>query len=157
MLIRSCAIAAFLAGLAVLGGADDAYSSLDSKAIKITLPKDIKWVDSANGMTSTAVLAGDPNKPGYYVILMKWRPGSGSRPHAHPHDRFVNVLSGTWWVGTGKNYDKDAMRPVPAGSFVVHTANEIHYDGARDEEVIVQISGEGPQNFPRPEGKQEPR
>ena len=82
------------AGLAVLGGAVDPYASLDSKAIKITLPKDIKWVDSANGMTSTAVLAGDPNKPGYYVILMEWRPGSGSRPHAHPHDRFVNVLSG---------------------------------------------------------------
>jgi len=26
---------------------------------------------------------------------------------------------------------------------VIHYANQIHYDGAKDEEVIVQISGVG--------------
>jgi hypothetical protein len=25
-----------------------------------------------------------------------------SRPHFHSNDRFITVLKGTWWVGTGK-------------------------------------------------------
>lgn len=154
MFVRLSIFVIMILGCAVCW-ADDPYASLDPKTIKITLPADIKWVDSANGLTSTAVLAGDPNKPGYYVILMKWRPGSGSRPHAHPNDRFVNVVSGTWWVATGKEFNKENMKPVPAGSFVVHTAGEVHYDGPKDSEVIVQISGMGPQNFPRPQAKQE--
>jgi len=33
---------------------------------------------------------------------------------------------------------------VPAGSFVVHHANQIHYDGAKHEEVLLQIIGVGP-------------
>jgi len=33
---------------------------------------------------------------------------------------------------------------VPAGSFVLHNPNKIHYDGAKDEEVMLQITGIGP-------------
>src|SRR4051794_27700465 len=65
-------------------------------------------------------------------------------PHFHPETRYITVLKGTWWVGSGPKFDKDATTPVPAGSVVVHHANQIHWDGAKDEEVIVQISGVGP-------------
>ncbi len=40
-------------------------AGLDPSAIHTTLPKDIKWTD--NGKSATAILAGDPNKPGIYV------------------------------------------------------------------------------------------
>ena len=30
------------------------------------------------------------------------------------------------------------------GNFAVHHPGKLHYDGAKDEEVIVQISGVGP-------------
>jgi hypothetical protein len=33
---------------------------------------------------------------------------------------------------------------VPAGSYVVHYANKIHYDGAKGEECVIQVSGMGP-------------
>ena len=33
------------------------------------------------------------------------------------------------------------MKP---GSFVFHPANAHHYDGAKDEEVVVQVIGMGP-------------
>ena len=36
------------------------------------------------------------------------------------------------------------MVPMREGSFVKHPAGGIHYDGAKDEEVIVQIIGMGP-------------
>jgi quercetin dioxygenase-like cupin family protein len=35
------------------------------------------------------------------MVLTKWLPGHMSRPHFHPNDRFITVLKGTWWVGTG--------------------------------------------------------
>jgi hypothetical protein len=67
-----------------------------------------------------------------------------SRPHYHPNDRFVTVLSGTWWVGTGPHYDPESTVPLPAGSFATHFAKGIHYDGAKDGDVVLEIVGEGP-------------
>ncbi len=118
-------------------------SDLNPKAITITLPKDLKWTTSASG-NSTAVLFGDPNKPEMYGVLTKWSPGHMSRPHFHPNDRFVTVISGTWWVGTGTKYDPNSTVAVPAGSFVKHTGKEIHYDGAKDGECLLEIVGMGP-------------
>src|SRR5262245_16855556 len=118
-------------------------AELDPKAINIQLPKDIKWVATAGG-SEQAVLAGDPSKPGLYIVLTKWLPNRNSRPHSHPNDRFITVLKGTWWVNTGANYDPGGMKPVPAGSFVVHYGGQVHYDGAKDEECILQIVGMGP-------------
>ena len=118
-------------------------ADLDPKAINIQLPKEIKWVANAGG-SEQAILFGDPSKAGLYIVLTKWTPHHNSRPHSHPNDRYITVLSGTWWVNTGANYDPDGMKPVPAGSYVVHYGNQIHYDGAKDGEVILQIVGMGP-------------
>ena len=120
-----------------------AAAELDPKAIAIQLPKDIKWVHNDAG-SETAVLVGDPNKPGIYVVLQKWLPHKNSRPHFHANDRFITVISGTWWVNTGPKYDPDGFKPVPAGSFVKHFGKEIHYDGAKDGECVLQIVGIGP-------------
>ena len=136
----------FCAALAMLvmsaPGSIGTAADLDPKAISIKLPADIKWV--RNGGAESATLVGDPSKPGLYVVLQKWLPHNNSRPHSHPNDRFITVISGTWWVNTGPNYDPDGMKPVPAGSFVTHYANEVHYDGAKDGECILQIVGMGP-------------
>src|SRR5881397_394753 len=92
----------------------------------------------------STVLYGDPTKPGPYVVRVKWLPGNMSRPHSHPSDRFIVVLSGTWWTGTGEKYDPENTIPMPAGSFVTHFGGKIHYDGAKDEEAVLQIHGMGP-------------
>ena len=44
-------------------------------------------------------------KPGLYITRNKWKAGNMSRPHFHPNDRLIVVLSGTWWVGTGDVFD----------------------------------------------------
>jgi quercetin dioxygenase-like cupin family protein len=119
-------------------------ADLDPKAITISLPKDIKWVKNAAAGSEVATLVGDPSKPGLYIVLQKWLPHHNSRPHFHPNDRYITVLSGTWWVNTGPKYDMASAKPVPAGSFVVHYGKEIHYDGAKDEECLLQIVGMGP-------------
>jgi len=94
---------------------------------------------------SQAVISGDPSKPGStYVVRNRFSPGTFSPPHFHPETRYITVLKGTWWVGSGPVFDKDKTTPVPAGSFVVHHPNQIHWDGAKDEEAVVQIMGVGP-------------
>ncbi len=123
-------------------GAVKLGADLDPRAIAIQMPKDIKWV--RNGGAESAVLVGDPSKPGLYVVLQKWLPHNNSRPHFHPNDRYITVLSGTWWVNTGAKYDPEGMKSVPAGSFVTHFAGQIHYDGAKDGECILEIVGMGP-------------
>jgi hypothetical protein len=142
-----------LAMLIGLGGAGSArgLGDMDPKAITVVLPNDIKWTKTAT--SERAVLYGDPSKPGYYVILLKWLPHNNSRPHYHPNDRFITVLSGTWWVQTGAKYDPAGFKPIPAGSFVVHTGKEIHYDGAKDEPCLLQIAGMGPETSVQAEQK----
>jgi mannose-6-phosphate isomerase-like protein (cupin superfamily) len=77
-------------------------------------------------------------------MRLKWLPGNMSRPHVHNTDRFFVVISGTWWVGTGETFDPDSTVPVPAGSYVIHRAGGAHYDGAKDEETVIQVWGTGP-------------
>lgn len=117
--------------------------TLNPAALQYKLPDQIPWTDGGGGSRS-AVLAGDPAKPGIYVMLVEWTPHHMSHPHFHPNDRFITVISGTWWVGTGTKYDPDATVAMPQGSFVTHFAKQVHYDGAKDVPAILEIVGEGP-------------
>jgi hypothetical protein len=117
-------------------------ADLDPSAIKMTLPDKIPWKVSAN--SDTAILAGDPEKPGIYVELTRWHAGHMSRPHFHQNDRYIYVISGTWWVGTGTKYDPNLTVPMSPGSYVTHYAKGIHWDGAKDADCVIEIVGMGP-------------
>ena len=118
-------------------------SEPDPAVMLYKLPNQIEWKGSADG-PKNATLYGDPSKPGLYVVLTKWTPHHMSRPHKHPNDRVIHVISGTWWVGWGPKYDPDSTFPIPAGSAVTHFGNQIHYDGAKDVEAVLEIVGMGP-------------
>jgi quercetin dioxygenase-like cupin family protein len=123
-------------------------SSLNPEALKALIPENIPW-KAAAGLrgTETAVLYGDPGKPGFYVVLNRFHPGNFSHPHYHPNDRFIMVLSGTWWAATGVKDDPEHLTvPLKAGTFVVHKARHVHYDGARagSGDAVVMIFGQGP-------------
>jgi hypothetical protein len=82
---------------------------IDRTAVDFKTPAEIKWVRNAAGTNEQAVLFGDPSKPGFFVFL-----------------------SGTWWMGTGEKFDPESTVPAPAGSYVIHYAGKVHYDGAKD-------------------------
>src|SRR4026209_2475120 len=106
-------------------------------------PEEIRPAEGA----PQVVISGDPSKPGMYVVQNTFAPGLGSRPHYHDQDRYVTVIKGTWWVSLGPEsdvYDPSKMVAMKAGSFVFHPAFGHHYDGAKDEEVVVRIMGMGP-------------
>ena len=118
-------------------------ADIDPTAVTYKLPSQITW-SGRPGAAETAVVLGDPSKPGLYIELVKWYPHNMSRPHFHPNDRYITVLSGTWWVGTGTKYDPDSTVAMPPGSYVVDLAKQVHYDGAKDEIAEIEIVGEGP-------------
>ncbi len=156
ILFRRLTITALMLGAFVWLGAGIAAdlkpAPLNPATIKIAYSKDIVWKESESG-SATAVMAGDPSKPGFYAVFTKWHPNHSSRPHFHQNDRFITVVSGTWWVGTGAKYDPEHATPVPAGSFVTHYGKQIHYDGAKDQEVVLMIEGQGPANSTPAEAK----
>jgi len=118
-------------------------TDLNPAALIYQLPNQIKWVDTPNGASQSVVL-GDLSKPGPYIELVIWHAHHMSHPHFHPNDRYINVISGTWWVGTGSKFLPDTTVALPAGSFVTHFGKQIHYDGAKDGDVMLEIVGEGP-------------
>jgi hypothetical protein len=78
----------------------------------------------------------------------------GFQPPTFPSpDRFITVLKGTWWVGTGTRFDTDATVAMPAGTFVTHYGEQVHFDGAKDEDAVLLIVGEGPATAPPAEVK----
>ena len=118
---------------------------LNSAAVTYKLPDQIPWKAGGSAGVEQAVMFGDPSKPGLYVVLTKWKAGNNfSRPHFHPNDRFITVVSGTWWVGTGPKFDPANTVAMPAGTFVTHFGKQVHWDGAKDVDAVLMIVGEGP-------------
>ncbi len=136
------ALSCGLSGAAELNPAAVTYIPLDK----------IQWKRVLGAGNENAVLVGDPTKEGFYVVVNKWLKGNNfSRPHFHPNDRFITVLKGTWWVGTGNKFDRNDTVPMPAGTIVTHYGKQIHWDGAKDEDAILLIVGMGPATSTRVE------
>lgn len=137
---RLLVVLALIAGTIV----GTASASVDADGFVRLTPDEIKFTGGENGGPMTAVIAGDPNKPGLYIIRAKFPPGVFSTPHYHTTARHVTVIKGTWYTGTGSKFDRDNTVALGPGSYMMHPAGAIHYDGAKDEEVIVEIKGIGP-------------
>ena len=122
-----------------------AAAQTDARGFVRMTPEQTPWTDVPNGHgVQMAVISGDPSKPGLYVIRVKFPPGIMSAPHFHPEDRHAVVLRGTWYTGTDDSWDPDRTVGLKPGTYMKHPAGAIHYDGAKDEEAIVQIAGYGP-------------
>jgi hypothetical protein len=109
-------------------------------------PEQLTWheVPDSHGV-QTATVFGDPSGHGFYVQRVRFPPHVMDRPHWHPNDRYVTVMKGTWYAGTGGSFAPEQAAAMKPGSFMLHPAKALHWDGSRgDEEVVVQITGLGP-------------
>jgi hypothetical protein len=119
----------------------------------ITLRDAVKWSDWSDGPPHSgevATLYGGLNIPGPYLVLMRWNPGFMSAPHSYATDRLSLVLSGTWWVNSGADFDPSNTVPVAAGGFVRRVARTPHYDGVKrdaKEPAVIALFGIAPVQF----------
>lgn len=146
--MRRIQIAVAFVLAAALGGA-----ALAATGPVITTPDQIHWIPGT-GMekgTFSAILAGDPTKPGLYIVRLKAPAGTVFGPHYHNETENVTVISGTLWVGLGDTMDKSKMTPLNAGTFVSVPANLHHYAMTKTD-TVIQIEGIGPETM-MPAGK----
>ncbi|MDR3420685.1 MAG: hypothetical protein P4L80_05495 [Xanthobacteraceae bacterium] len=102
---RGLILAPFLAALPASLLTDPARA-IDPNETQVTLPDQYQWKPGLPGAPArsveTVLAFGATDKPGLYVVLIKWHPGYMSAPHTCVTDRLCFVLSGTWWVKFGR-------------------------------------------------------
>jgi len=150
-----------LAGLLLEFASGEAQAGpIDPNQTFVVQPNDIKfkpWQGLPAGSGEMAMMYGDLNKPGPYLVLMKWNPSWFSAPHNYRTDRICVVVSGTWWVNSGEDFTPVQAVPVQAGGFVLRHARTWHYDGVPaegKEPVIVAVFGIGPVDIQLADPKQ---
>jgi quercetin dioxygenase-like cupin family protein len=105
-------------------------------------PDELVWKGPPLGTgLQRADITGDEKKPGIYVYRIRAPAGVRVKPHFHPDERVVTVISGTLLMGYGDKFDEAAMKALPAGSMWTEPANVPHYVWAKDGEVVIQVMG----------------
>jgi len=148
---RALLLGMLLGGLQfVASGTTAQASAINPSETQVTLPDALKWTTWSGAPPhggEMATLYGGLDKPGIYLVLMKWYPGYMSAPHSYATDRLSLVLSGTWWVNSGADFDPDNTVPVPAGGFVRRVADTPHYDGVKrgaKQPAVIALFGIAP-------------
>jgi hypothetical protein len=113
-------------------------------------PDSISWVEAPPVVrpgAQFAVLEGDPTgSTGDYTIRLRMPDGFRIAPHWHPKRENVTIISGTFKVGMGDQFDPNKMNAFVAGSFAYLDPNMHHYAMASGE-TIVQVHGQSPLQF----------
>jgi hypothetical protein len=148
---RTALLGPIIAALQAAGSAPRARASrLDPSQTIITLPSAVDWTEWTGlppHSGEMAPLYGGLDKPGPYLVYMRWYPGYMSAPHQYATDRLSVVVSGTWWVNSGRDFDPASCVPVTAGGFVRRVAHTWHYDGVMPGAggpTVIAIFGIGP-------------
>jgi quercetin dioxygenase-like cupin family protein len=109
------------------------------------LPSGIKWIPSpVVPGTYRAVLVGNPDEAGPFVMRVKVPPGTRIMPHTHREERVYTVLAGEWKLGFGEKFDAGKLMIFPAGSVYRLPANVPHFQATGQSETIIQINAIGP-------------
>jgi quercetin dioxygenase-like cupin family protein len=119
---------------------------LDKSAVTYMTPDQFKWRDpSMAASTNSTTLYGDPTKTGgIYIYINKFKSGRFGNAHYHPNDRYITVIEGAGWGGTGPVVDPAQAKRLPKGSFRIDHANKLHWDGTKEETGAYLIAGIGP-------------
>jgi quercetin dioxygenase-like cupin family protein len=125
------------------------FASADRTAIavlKSIRPDDLDWRPFAAFPPAArlAVVLGHPSEPGLYVVRVKLPDGAQLMPHRHPENRIYTVMSGTFYIGVGAQFDAEALTAYPPGSVVLLPGNTWHFHWARSGEYVTQVMGIGP-------------
>ena len=113
----------------------------------VLAPGDLTWKAAPAVLppgAQMAVIEGDPAAPDALFTLRAKLPANYKiPPHFHPADEHVTVLSGTFAVGHGEQFDAAKARDLPAGGFFVMPAKHPHFALTRTE-TIIQVHAVGP-------------
>jgi len=116
-----------------------------SKEIILT-PDELQWKEGPPALPDSkiAILEGDPNKRGFFVMRVKYPAGTKIPVHVHKIVERVTVISGKYNLAMGDKPENPIV--LPAGSYFSLPPNTVHNSWV-DEETVLQISTTGPWTF----------
>ena len=136
-----------------------AYGQLKDKAsIAAVLPQEIKYNPSPvlpKGMEIANIYENKDEK--WWLARLKISANVKLMPHSHPDTRYVTVLSGTYYQGSGERFDEKSLTAYPPGTFLVVPAGVKHFVWAKDGETVVQESGATPTGITYVDPAHDPR
>jgi len=127
-------------------GAAWAQAPAAGPAHTVVTPAALQWGPGPPALPKgvmVAVLSGDPSQPGPYVLRAKMPAGYVIKPHWHPTDENLTVLSGEMKAGMGDALDETSMDTMTAGSFARMPATMRHSVVVKSD-TILQVHGTGP-------------
>lgn len=131
----------------------------ESEGIKLNPPDALEWKDGPASLpkgAKIAVLEGNPSKEGPVVFRVKVPDGYRIPVHTHPKTERVTVISGTFNIGMGDTFDKEAAKPMLAGTYGYWEAGMKHFVWIKGE-TVVQFHGMGPWSIQYVNPKDDPR
>jgi len=128
-------------------------------AFRSILSEDIDWEPfrAFPPEARLAVLVGNPNEPGPYLIRVKVPSGVKLMPHRHPEDRIYTVISGVFYIGLGDQFDSDKLQAYPPGSVIVLPGDTQHFHWAKSGEYVTQVTAIGPLGLEYIDATDDPR
>ena len=89
-------------------------------------------------------VSGDPAKSGApFVIRIHAEAGYIIMPHTHPVDENIVVVKGSWAVGMGDRFNRQALEPMEVGTYALVPKTMAHFALSKTD-TIIQVHGIGP-------------
>ncbi len=89
-------------------------------------------------------VSGDPAKSGaLYVIRIHAEAGYIIMPHIHPEDENIVVVKGSWALGMGDRFNRQALEPMELGTYGLVPKKMAHFALSKTD-AIIQVHGVGP-------------
>ena len=109
---------------------------------KAILPEEIDWKQfpAFPPKARPALVVGNPSQKEPYTIRVKVPHGVKLMPHRHPEDRVCTVISGTFYIGLGDEFDPEKLQAYPPGAVIILPGYTSHFHWAKSGEYITQVS-----------------
>jgi hypothetical protein len=135
--------------LAVLAAPAIAQQTLLMKGMDAIAAPGLAWTDAKSIPPGAQMLMlyGSPDRPGPYIMRVKFPAGYKLPPHRHQDARAVTVLQGNYWSAVGDTFDQAKLKKFGPRDYYTTDAGVSHFAWA-ESEVIIQESGTGPVSSP---------
>lgn len=113
----------------------------------VATPDSLSWQDGPASLppgAKFAPLQGDLAEQNFITLRLEFPPDYEIPPHMHDAVEHVTVLSGTFYIGMGTQFDRSRATEMPAGTFAVMPNTEPHFAYTGDEPVVFQLHSIGP-------------
>lgn len=122
-------------------------------------PEEINWISfpAYPPQVRLAVLVGDPQAAGPYVVRVRLPGGTQFMPHMHTEDRIYTIISGVFYIGRGEIFDPDALQAYAPGSVIVLPGKTHHFHWAKSGDYVAQVSAYGPLSIDYLDHQDDPR